>query len=104
MILPFFVSFSSIGCISSRSPSGFTLTAAIIYLLLLFFWFEAATVDLATVAGKLFSLLLLVFVHDFEFCIDNVAVTSAAALTCALFRARARASFGSWLRTGSSLR
>src|SRR5712691_2060575 len=55
MIPPFFVSCSSIGCTSTRSPSGFTLTAAISYLLLLFFWFEPATVDLATVAGKMFS-------------------------------------------------
>src|SRR6266851_4293059 len=45
-----------------------------------------------------FLLLLLVFVHDFEFCIDNVAVT-AAALPCAFFGARTRTSFRSGLRT-----
>jgi hypothetical protein len=54
-------------------------------------------VDFVTIVGKLFSLLFLVFVHDFEFCIDNVAF--AAAFARALFSPRSRASFRSGLRT-----
>src|ERR1700704_1853957 len=45
MMPPFFTSCSSIGCTSTRSPSGFTLTVAIscCLLLLLVFWFEPAS-------------------------------------------------------------
>src|SRR5437667_5760289 len=55
-----------------------------------------ATVSCKTAAGKLFSLLLLVFVHDFEFRIDNVAF---ATFTGAFFGAPTRTSFWSRLRT-----
>jgi hypothetical protein len=56
MIPPFFVSCSSIGCTSTRSPSGFTLTAAISYLFLCFvFWVEPATPNAFGAVSKLFS-------------------------------------------------
>src|SRR6266567_2269363 len=64
--------------------------------LLLCFLVVPAPVDLATAAGEFFSLLLLVFVHDFEFCIDNVAF---AAFTAAFFGRPTRTSFRSGLRT-----
>src|SRR5439155_9539007 len=69
--------------------------------LLLFFWFKPATVDPSTAVDKL-SLFLLVFVHYFELCIDDVA---AVALTCALFCCAAawlrfRPGLRTWTRTG----
>src|SRR5213080_2326688 len=55
MIPPFFTSCSSIGCTSTRSPSGFTLTAAIGFIfLLLFFWLCRRPLSKAA-ADKLFS-------------------------------------------------
>src|SRR5256885_764693 len=47
MIPPFFISCSSIGCTSTRSPSGLTLTAAIGFSLplLVCFWVEPVTAD-----------------------------------------------------------
>src|SRR6266705_5497226 len=46
MIPPFFISCSSSGCTSTRSPSGLTLTAAIgCFLLLICFWVEPVAVD-----------------------------------------------------------
>lgn len=45
------------------------------------------------------QLLLLVFVHDFELRVDNVAVTAAPLSGAALFWARASASFRTGLRT-----
>src|SRR5205814_5704325 len=48
MIPPFFISCSSIGCTSTRSPSGLTLTVAIgcfCYSFWFCFWVEPATAD-----------------------------------------------------------
>src|SRR5438067_4817034 len=55
MIPPFFTSCSSIGCTSTRSPSGFTLTAAIGFISS--FWFFGCADDhfSQTAADKLFS-------------------------------------------------
>src|SRR2546428_668634 len=82
MIPPFFVSVSSIGCTSTRSPRGFTLIAICFISLLLL----------------CFLLFLFVFVDDLELRIDYVAVATACAR--ALFSAWSRTSFRSRLRTG----
>src|SRR5882724_1080856 len=56
MIPPFFTSCSSIGCTSTRSPSGFTLTAAIGFIfLLLIFLVMPATVCLKPPLTNCFS-------------------------------------------------
>src|SRR5439155_23363609 len=98
MIPPFFTSCSSIGCTSTRSPSGFTLTAAIGFIfLLLIFLVVPATIYLKRPPTNCFRLLLLVFVDDFELRVDDV---SFAAFACAFFCARTRARFGFRLRPG----
>src|SRR5213076_3285961 len=98
MIPPFFTSCSSIGCTSTRSPSGFTLTAAIGFIfLLLVFLVVPATIYLKRLPTNCFRLFLLVFVDDFELRVDDVPF---AAFACAFFGAGTRARFGSGLRTG----
>src|SRR5436190_12163687 len=83
MIPPFLVSCSSSGRTSTRSPSGLTLTVAISWFFLL--WFlslvEPATVDLRNSHRQIVWLLLLVFVHDFELRVDDVAVAAFRART-----------------------
>src|SRR5207302_969965 len=59
--------------------------------LLLLFWVEPATPKAFGAADKLSSLLFLVFVDDFEFRIDDIAI--AAASTCAWFSAGTRLRF-----------
>src|SRR6266496_3933345 len=76
-----------INCCHKLSPSLF-----------LFFGLSRRLSILQQPPANCFPLFLLVFVHDFEFCIDNVAVASA--FTCALFGARTRTSFWSGFRTG----
>src|SRR6266536_6222753 len=92
MIPPFFTSCSSSGCTSTRSPSGLTLTAAIgFFLLLIGFGLSRRLSILATAADRLL-LLFLVFVHDFELGVDDVAFALAGAFfsTRTLLRFRAR--------------
>src|SRR5437868_15390117 len=106
MIPPFFISCSSSGCTSTRSPRGLTLTAAIglRYSLVCFLGYAGGPENVGTV-DKLLSakcarhrrLLLLVLVHHFELRIDDVAAV-AFTCACALFRAAA------WLRFGPGLR
>src|SRR5213079_503331 len=77
MIPPFFISCSSIGCTSTRSPSGLTLTVAIGCLVTPFgFVFGLSQQPLIRVINdrwQIVRLFFLVFVNDFELGIDNVA-------------------------------
>ena len=63
------------------------------------------TADFAPITDKLFPLFFLVFVHDFEFGIDNVAFAPLSGAG-AFFGATARLRFrsGLWTRAGAGLR
>ena len=100
MIPPFFTSVSSIGCTSTRSPSGLTLTDAIgSFSTPLFAWVVAGSssgvLELPPTNSLLF---LLVFVNYFKLCIDHVAI--AATSLGALFGTPTRLRFRAWLWSG----
>src|SRR5205823_8062683 len=100
MIPPFFVSVSSIGCTSTRSPSGLTLTDAIVsFSTPLFTWVVAGSSSGVYELQPTNSLLfLLVFVNYFKLCIDDVAI--AATSPGAFFSPLARLRFRAWLWSG----